>query len=160
MKSNKLFLAFLAFALLPCLVLAQLSTRSSWIDLKDSDRAAAFAFAEDYKAFIAVAKTELMTVREVVALAEKNGFKPLAENSAWRPGAKYYDVNRDRTICLIVAGKNKMRDGVRLIGSHIDSPRLDLKARPLYEREQYALFQTIYHGGIKKYQWVNVPLAL
>lgn len=156
-KNTKLFLIF---SLFPCLVSAQLGTRSSWIDLKDSDRTSAFAFAEDYKAFMAVAKTELTTVKEIVALAEKNGFKPLAENSAWRPGAKYYDVNRDRTICLIVAGKNKMRDGVRIIGSHIDSPRLDLKARPLYEREQFALFQTIYHGGIKKYQWVNVPLAL
>ncbi|RMF69599.1 MAG: aminopeptidase 1, partial [Calditrichaeota bacterium] len=75
-------------------------------------------------------------------------------------GARYYDVNRDRTVCLIVVGKKKLDEGVRIIGGHIDSPRLELKGRPLYDRHGFVLFQTMYHGGIKKYQWVNVPLAL
>jgi len=121
---------------------------------------AAFQFAEDYKEFMAVAKTELLTVKEVKRLAEKAGFRKLEENSNWRPGAKFYDVNRDRAICVIVVGQNKLTGGARIIGSHIDSPRIEVKARPLYERWELALFQTVYHGGIKKYQWGNVPLAL
>jgi len=149
-----------AFLLFPTILLAQLSTKSSWSKINENNRQAVFQFAEEYKEFMATAKTELATVREVVALAEKSGFKRLTENSSWRPGAKYYDVNRDRTISLIVVGKSKLRQGVRLIGSHIDSPRLELKGRPLYESNGFAQFQTLYHGGIKKYQWVNVPLAL
>ncbi|MFQ6114211.1 MAG: aminopeptidase 1, partial [bacterium] len=73
---------------------------------------------------------------------------------------KYYDVNRNRTMCLIVVGTKKLKEGVRLIGGHIDSPRLELKGRPLYQSHDFAMFQTMYHGGIKKYQWVNLPLAL
>lgn len=149
-----------AFLIFPTILHAQLSTKSSWSQIDENDRQAVFQFAEEYKEFMTVAKTELTTVREVVALAEKNGFKRLAENSSWRPGAKYYDVNRDRTISLIVVGKSKLTERVRLIGSHIDSPRLELKGRPLYESNGFAQFQTLYHGGIKKYQWVNVPLAL
>ena len=149
-----------AFLLFPTILLAQLSTKSSWSKINENNRQAVFQFAEEYKEFMATAKTELATVREVIALAEKSGFKRLTENSSWRPGAKYYDVNRDRTISLIVVGKSKLRQGVRLIGSHIDSPRLELKGRPLYESNGFAQFQTLYHGGIKKYQWVNVPLAL
>ena len=149
-----------AFLLFPTILLAQLSTKSSWSKINENNRQAVFQFAEEYKEFMATAKTELATVREVIALDEKSGFKRLTENSSWRPGAKYYDVNRDRTISLIVVGKSKLRQGVRLIGSHIDSPRLELKGRPLYESNGFAQFQTLYHGGIKKYQWVNVPLAL
>ncbi len=144
----------------PSILSAQLSTKSAWINSDDDGRQAIFRFAEEYKGFMAVAKTELATVRKVIMLAEKDGFTPLKEDSSWRPGAKYYDVNRDRTISLIVVGKRRLSEGVRLIGSHIDSPRLEVKARPLYESHGFAQFQTLYHGGIKKYQWGNVPLAL
>ncbi len=154
------FLRFWIFLIFPSLLFAQLSTKSSWTSLGEEDRQTVFQFAEEYKEFIATAKTELATVREVITLAEKSGFKRLLKDSSWLPGAKYYDVNRDRTICLIVAGQRKLTEGVRLIGSHIDSPRLEVKARPLYESNGFAQFQTLYHGGIKKYQWVNVPLAL
>jgi aspartyl aminopeptidase len=148
----KLFLRVWVFFIFSSFAFAQLSTHSSWIEAKESDRKAAFELAEEYKAFMAAAKTELSAVREIVALAEKNDFKPLRDNAAWNAGAKYYDVNRDRTICLIVVGRRKLNEGVRLIGGHIDSPRLELKAQPLYERHGFALFQTMYHGGIKKYQ--------
>ncbi len=156
----KAFMRFWMLLLFPGLLQAQLSTESNWKLASDRDREAAFAFAEEYKAFMARAKTELFTVKEVVKLAKKHGFRPLRKNSPWQPGAKYYDINRDRTICLIVVGKNSLKSGVRLIGGHIDSPRLELKARPLYQRYGFALFQTLYHGGIKKYQWSNLPLAL
>ncbi len=150
----------LLYTLTPILALAQLSTQSSWIKAEGTQRRAIFQFADEYKSFLATAKTELYTVKQMVAQARKMGYKPLQENSRWVPGAKYYDVNRDRTMCLIVVGQKKLEQGVRLIGGHIDSPRIELKARPLYQKYGFALFQTVYHGGIKKYQWVNRPLAL
>jgi aspartyl aminopeptidase len=150
----------LVLILFPAVVLAQLSTRSSWTKINEKNRTEVFKFAEEYKAFMSEAKTDLTFVKEMVALAEKSGFKPLTENASWVSGAKYYDVNRNRTMCLIVVGKKKLKEGVRLIGGHIDSPHLQLKGRPLYQSHDFAMFQTIYHGGIKKYQWVNLPLAL
>lgn len=154
----KRILMLLIFGLLPVTCLAQLSTESSWKSLENKDRV--FKYCEEYKNFISVARTELQTVKEVQRLAERSGFVRLRDNSPWRPGSKYYDINRDRTICLIVVGKNDLKDGARLIGAHIDSPRLELKARPLYKKQGFAMFQTVYHGGIKKYQWVNIPLML
>jgi len=146
--------------LFPFSVQAQLSKKSAWATTSEKQKKAAFEFADDYKEFMAVAKTELFTVKEVTRLAKKAGFHKLEAGSNWRPGAKFYDINRDRAMCVIVVGQNKLTDGARIIGSHIDSPRIEVKARPLYERWELALFQTVYHGGIKKYQWGNVPLAL
>jgi aspartyl aminopeptidase len=77
-----------------------------------------------------------------------------------QPGARLYDINRDRSITLLVIGSDDYVNGFRVVGAHIDSPRLELKGRPLYEKEGFALFQTYRHGGIKNYQWVNLPLAL
>ena len=125
--------------LIPAIGLPQLSTESAWNTITEEDKKSAFQFAEEYKEFLAVAKTELSTVQEIKRIAESNGFKRLTENAAWKAGAKYYDINRDRTICLIVVGKNKLMDGARLIGGHIDSPRIELKARPLYEKKGFAL---------------------
>lgn len=93
-------------------------------------------------------------------LLREAGFTELDETRAWAPGARWYDVNRDRTLAVIVTGHRDSREGFHVIGAHIDSPRLELKARPLYEKESFALFQTNYHGGIKTYQWTNLPLAL
>ena len=139
---------------------AQLSTKSSWKSLDEGVRSSALGFADDYVSFLARARTELTTVQETRKLVETEGFQVLTESLSWRAGAKLYDVNRDRTVCVIVAGRRPISEGVRVIASHIDSPRLELKARPLYEKQGFAMFQTVYHGGIKKYQWVNVPLAL
>lgn len=137
-----------------------LSCDSSWIDMSASERTAVFAFAEDYKAFIHRARTELQFVTEAIAFAEANGFSQLADNTALRPGTRLYEVNRDRTISLIVIGEEPLQNGFHVIGAHIDSPRLELKGRPLYEKNEFALFQTNYHGGIKYHQWTNLPLAL
>jgi aspartyl aminopeptidase len=117
-------------------------------------------FAEDYKAFMGEAKTELSFVSTAVRIARDAGFRALTPDSNLRPGGRYYDINRDRTITLIVVGSRPMTDGFRVVGAHVDSPRLELKGRPLYEAEGFALFQTYRHGGIKNYQWVNLPLAL
>ena len=106
------------------------------------------------------AKTELSFVKEAVKVAREAGFRELTDGSNLRPGGRFYDINRDRTITLIVVGSNDFTDGFRVVGAHIDSPRLELKGRPLYEKEGFALFQTYPHGRIKNYQWVNLPLAL
>ena len=117
-------------------------------------------YGENYKTFIYNSPTELTFVKEAIKRAEKEGFKKLTEQSNLKPGARFYDVNRDRTISLIVIGKKGLEEGTRIVGAHIDSPRLELKGRPLFEKEKFAQFQTYIHGGIKTYQWVNIPLAL
>jgi aspartyl aminopeptidase len=132
----------------------------AWQSLSSKERKQVLAFAEDYKDFMSRAKTELSFVSEAVQIVEKAGFAPLAQNSNLKPGARYYDINRDRTITMVVMGAKPLTEGFRIVGAHIDSPRLELKGRPVYESEGFALFQTYRHGGIKNYQWVNVPLAL
>ena len=132
----------------------------AWAELSDSDRRDVMAFAEDYKDFMSRAKTELSFVSEAIEIARDAGFRELESDSDLRPGSRWYDVNRDRTITLIVIGSEPFGNGFRIVGAHVDSPRLELKGRPLYEAEGFALFQTYRHGGIKNYQWVSLPLAL
>lgn len=138
----------------------QTQNRSSWLSLSDDERARVEEHATAYKAFMAAAKTELSFVREAVRIARDAGFQELREDSRLSPGARFYDVNRDRALSVFVVGKKSAREGFHVVGAHIDSPRLELKARPLYEKEGFALFQTSPHGGIKTYQWTNLPLAL
>ncbi|MFT4862604.1 MAG: aspartyl aminopeptidase [Pseudohongiellaceae bacterium] len=137
-----------------------LDCKSSWVGMSQAERDAVFAFAEDYKAFIHLARTELSFVTQAVAFAEANGFSQLTDSTRLRPGAKIYEVNRDRTISLLVIGTESLTEGYHIVGAHIDSPRLELKGRPLYDNSEFALFQTNYHGGIKFHQWTNLPLAL
>ncbi|MEX2470369.1 MAG: hypothetical protein WD396_11485, partial [Pseudohongiellaceae bacterium] len=137
-----------------------LQCRSSWVGLTPAERERIFAFAEDYKDFLHRARTELSFVTEAIAFAEANGFSALTTGTELTPGTRVYEVNRDRTISLLVIGEEPLSAGFHVIGSHIDSPRLELKGRPLYEDSEFALFQTNYHGGIKYHQWTNLPLAL
>lgn len=139
---------------------ATAAQESAWTSLSDSQRKDVMAFAEDYKAFMAVAKTELSFVSVATRIAADAGFSALAADSPMTPGARYYDVNRGRTLALIVVGSEAIDSGFRVVGAHVDSPRLELKGRPIYDAEGFALFQTYRHGGIKNYQWVNLPLAL
>ena len=133
---------------------------SSWLNLSDKELKAVENYANEYKEYIYKVPTELTFVSETVKRVQQNGFKRLTDNSQLTPGARFYDVNRDRTISLIVMGKKDLVEGTRIVGAHIDSPRLELKGRPLYEKQKFAMFQTYVHGGIKTYQWVNIPLAL
>lgn len=133
---------------------------SSWLSLSKKELKAVEEYAQYYKKYIYKSPTELTFVTETIKRIEKKGFKKLTEKSKLKPGSRFYDVNRDRTITLIVIGKKSLEHGTRIVGAHIDSPRLELKGRPLYEKEKFALFQTYIHGGIKTYQWVNIPLAL
>ena len=128
--------------------------------LSDGDIAKADAFAEDYKKFLNEAKTEREATAVVLAQAKEKGFEEFVPGKKYEAGEKVYYVNRDKAIILAVIGKKSLKEGVKIAAAHIDSPRLDLKPNPLYESDELALFKTHYYGGIKKYQWVAIPLAL
>jgi len=127
---------------------------------KDVDKEIVFKFSEGYKDFLTQCKTERESVTETVRLAEECGFKPLESFDTLKEGDKVYAVNKLRSVMLAVIGSEKMSDGVNIVGAHIDAPRLDLKPNPLYEDGEMAFLKTHYYGGIKKYQWSAIPLAL
>lgn len=114
----------------------------------------------DYKAFLGAGKTERECVRETVRLAEAQGYRNLEEVSSVKAGDKVYFVNRGKSIALFHIGSEEIGKGMNILGAHIDSPRLDLKMKPLYEKDGIVYFNTHYYGGIKKYQWVTHPLAI
>ncbi|MBQ5883242.1 MAG: aminopeptidase, partial [Clostridia bacterium] len=118
------------------------------------------SFNEGYKEFLSLCKTERECAAFCEKIAEKNGFKPLEDYESLKSGDKFYIINRGRAIMMGVMGKKNVWEGTRVVAAHIDSPRLDLKQNPLYEAEELAFFKTHYYGGIKKYQWVAMPLAL
>lgn len=135
--------------------------KPAWDRLTDQERQRVFALAEGYKGFLTAAKTEREANAWILAEAQKQGFAP-AEKTGGRPapGTRLYYNNRGRSAALVIVGRQPITQGFQLVGSHIDSPRLDLKPRPLYEEEGLALLKTHYYGGIKKYQWPVHPLAL
>ncbi len=130
--------------------------KSAWLQLKDSKEA--FEFSEGYKKFVSDSKTERLCVENIRKFIEDKGFKDIKHFESISEGDKVYRIIKDK--CLIAAKVGEESDCIKIIGSHIDSPRLDLKPSPLYEDSDVALLQTHYYGGIKKYHWVNVPLAL
>ena len=126
----------------------------------DVDKEIVFNFSEGYKSFLDTAKTEREAVGEIVRLAESCGFKPLSDYTTLKEGDKVYAINKLKGIILAVIGEKDTSEGVNIVGAHIDAPRLDLKPNPLYEDGEFAYFKTHYYGGIKKYQWTALPLAL
>ncbi len=124
-------------------------------ELKTSD-----TYAEEYKNFLSAAKTEREAVKLAVKAAKKAGFVPFEAGKAYEAGDKVYLVNREKAVIFATIGTRPLSDGVSLAIAHIDSPRLDLKPNPLYEKDGFAYFDTHYYGGIKKYQWATIPLAL
>lgn len=126
----------------------------------DASEQAAQDFCEPYKAFLDACKMEREAVSWIVKKAREAGYAPFDPKAAYRPGDRVYYNNRGKALILTTFGTRPLADGVRIMASHIDSPRLDLKPNPLYEEAQIAFFKTHYYGGIKKYQWVTLPLAL
>ena len=116
--------------------------------------------SEGYKKFISDCKTERECVDEVVRQAQAAGYKDLFSVKKVKPGDKLYAVNMGKTVVLFVAGTKPLEDGMKILGAHIDSPRIDIKQIPLYEETEMAFLDTHYYGGIKKYQWVTLPLAI
>ncbi len=128
--------------------------------LPQEEIAKADDFCKGYTAFLDKAKTEREAVTTTIQMAESAGFSAYDRNRTYQAGDKVYVNNRGKALMLCVIGKNGTKNGVRLGIAHIDSPRLDLKPNPLYESNDLAFFKTHYYGGIKKYQWPTVPLAL
>ena len=120
----------------------------------------AAAFCEGYKTFLDEGKTERECVVAAVKRLEQAGYQPFDRTRAYQAGDKVYRVNRGKSILMTTFGQRPLDEGIRLNGAHIDSPRLDLKPNPLYEKNDIAYFKTHYYGGIRKYQWGTVPLAL
>lgn len=121
-------------------------------------------FSEGYKKFISECKTERECVTESIKIAEAHGYRNLEDvirnQETLKPGDKVYANNMGKTIALFLIGKEPLEKGMKILGAHIDSPRLDLKQNPLYEDKDLAMLETHYYGGIKKYQWVTLPLAM
>ena len=134
--------------------------RNVWDLLSAVEKNQTMAFAEEYKQFLDAGKTE----REVITISEnllkKAGFRNLPECTSLKPGDKVYTITRRKALVAAVLGRNPLVEGLHLLGAHIDSPRLDLKPLPLYEEEELVFLKTHYYGGIKKYQWLSIPLAL
>ena len=128
--------------------------------LSAEDEAAMKAYCEDYKKFLDNGKTERECVTYAVALAEAKGFRKFERGMAVQPGDRVYRVNRGKALMLAVIGQKPLSEGAHIGAAHIDAPRLDLKPNPLYEEAEFAFLKTHYYGGIKKYQWVTIPLEL
>jgi len=124
------------------------------------ERKKIFSFAEGYMSFIGEAKTERVFVKKAIELLEGAGFKSFSRRQALSEGDKVYFINRNRALAAAVIGSESLKNGVNLIASHVDSPRLDLKPIPLYESDGALYIKTHYYGGIKKYQWATIPLSL
>ncbi|NLF34719.1 MAG: aminopeptidase [Clostridiales bacterium] len=136
------------------------SPKNGYDRLPPEEEAAVTRYCEGYKTYLDRGKTEREAVDYTVFLAESQGFRPFRRGMALKPGDKVYRVNRGKAVLLAVVGTAPMDEGVNIAAAHIDSPRLDLKPNPLYEESELAFFKTHYYGGLRKYQWVTIPLEL
>ena len=134
--------------------------KNAWNKYEDNQYKDVMDFNEGYKAFLSSSKTERACVKESVELAQKAGFQDIQDLQSLKAGDKFYVINKDKNLALFIMGEKPLVDGMRILGAHIDSPRLDLKQNPLYESDGFALLDTHYYGGVKKYQWVTIPLSL
>lgn len=136
----------------------------AWDKYSEEDLQKVFSLSERYKEFMSKCKTERECVTEFVRLAKARGYKNLDEiiknGEKLKAGDKVYANNMGKTLAMFVIGKEPLEKGLKILGAHVDSPRLDLKQNPLYEDADLALFDTHYYGGVKKYQWVTLPLAI
>ena len=137
------------------------STKKNGYDKLDAAELSALeAYCDRYKAFLDAGKTERLCAAETVRLAEEKGYRPYVRGMAINPGDKVYLCNRGKSVMLAHIGKKSLAEGTQIAAAHIDSPRLDLKPNPLYEESELAYFKTHYYGGLRKYQWVTIPLEL
>ena len=133
---------------------------NGWESLDSNQKEEVFDLSKKYMDFLNVAKTEREFIKHARKLANENGYKDIMEYDTLKPGDKIYFVNREKSMYLAIIGEKTIEEGLHIIGSHVDSPRLDLKPNPLYEDTGLAYFKTHYYGGIKKYQWTTIPLSI
>jgi aspartyl aminopeptidase len=136
------------------------SSKNIWQEVDDKVVKAIFDWAQTYKTFLNSAKSERLTIRWILENAKQRGYTDLYKSDKLKAGDLLYAVNRDKNIALIRVGKKPIEEGIRFIVAHADTPRLDMKQVPLSEDTEIALMRSHYYGGIKKYQWLNIPLAL
>ena len=131
-----------------------------WENLREEEKTKIDTFGNEYIYFLNKCKTEREAVEFSKEILQKNGFVDLREKPTLMPGDKVYYINRAKSVYVAVIGTDTLETGLNIVGAHIDSPRLDLKPNPLYEDSELAFFKTHYYGGIKKYQWTTIPLAI
>ena len=138
--------------------------KNVWESYDEKDLKKLNKLCDDYREFISNAKTERECVDLIVNTIEKDGYKELEslieKGTKLKAGDKVYSVHMNKSVCMFRIGKKPMTDGLNILGAHIDSPRMDVKQNPLYEKDGFAYLDTHYYGGVKKYQWVTIPLAL
>ena len=134
--------------------------KNGWEGLTDQEKKKIMKFSDGYVNYLNKGKIEREIIKESEEIAKSHGFKPLSSFKKLKAGDKVYYINRGKNIILAVIGRDKLESGVNVVGAHTDSPRLDLKPNPLYEDTDFAYLKTQYYGGIKKYQWVTIPLAI
>ena len=141
-----------------------MAKKTAWEKYSEEEKERVFAFAEEYRKFLSANKTERECAAAFRKMAEENGFRSLddvlASGEKLKAGDRVYADNKGKNMALFIIGKQPVEKGMNILGAHIDSPRMDLKQHPLYENTGMALLDTHYYGGIKKYQWVTLPLAL
>lgn len=138
--------------------------QNGWEVLNEEEIGATYQFCDQYKSFLDISKTEREFIDEAEKLAKSKGFVAITdiikENKKLTPGMKVYEIRSKKTIALSVIGEEPVINGVNMVGAHVDSPRIDLKPNPVYEANGMVFLKTHYYGGIKKYQWVTIPLAM
>lgn len=134
--------------------------KSGWEGIEEEKKKDIFNYCEGYMDFLNRSKTEREFVANAKIEAELRGFKDIYSYEELKPGDKVYYINKEKSMYLAVIGTESIENGMKIIGAHVDSPRLDLKPNPLYEDSGFAYFKTHYYGGIKKYQWTTIPLAI
>jgi len=133
---------------------------NGFLNVSEEEKKEIFDFSEEYRKCISECKTEREFAAESKRLLEKNGFLPIDSLSSVKSGDRVYQINRGKGVFAAVVGEKPITEGLNIVGAHIDSPRLDLKPCPLYEESGFSYFKTQYYGGIKKYQWLTIPLAI
>lgn len=134
--------------------------KNGWENIGDERKQEIYNYCQSYMNFLNNGKTEREIIKQSKYIADTNGYTDIRNMSSLRPGDKVYYINRDKSMYLAVIGFDNIENGMNVIGAHADSPRLDLKPNPLYEDDGFAFFKTHYYGGIKKYQWTTIPLAI
>ena len=128
------------------------------IDIRQKEEI--FNLSKKYMNFLNISKTEREFIKNAKKMADENGFRDIMQFNTLKPGDKIYFINREKSMYLAIIGENSIEEGMHIIGSHVDSPRLDLKPNPLYEDTGLGYLKTHYYGGIKKYQWTTIPLSM
>ena len=134
--------------------------KTGWEEISEEEKSKVFEVSEKYMEFLNKSKTEREFIKNAKKLADENGFKDIMEYETLKPGDKIYFINREKSMYLGIIGEEPIEKGMHIIGSHVDSPRLDLKPNPLCENTGLAYLKTHYYGGIKKYQWTTIPLSM